>query len=313
MGNYRIGVLLSAYNGEKYIETQVESIMNQDDIDHITLLIRNDGSKDNTGKILKKLQNKYSNLVVIEGHNIGLTASFFELLDIAVNQYDFDYYSFSDQDDYWLQDKLQSAVNFLKKEDGETPVLYGCRSMIVDENLNTTGMMTQEKKKKISFFNAAIQNIVIGHNQVINKKLAEILLNKRPDFSKIYSQDLWIENVASVVGKIVFENTPHTYYRMHNNNELGYGKSKFERVFGHLKRLKKKESQKMSYQLKYFTDCFFDNLSSIEKHEMQSFFNNQVNIFKRMNYIKNSRLYRQSDGETRSFKILYLMGSYNIH
>ena len=88
-----IAVLLSAYNGEKYIAKQIESIEKQTVNRDITLIIRNDGSTDNTFNILDQLSKKYPNIIVINGKNIGLIRSFFTLLQIAVNKYDFDYYN----------------------------------------------------------------------------------------------------------------------------------------------------------------------------------------------------------------------------
>lgn len=312
MQNYRIGVLLSAYNGDKYIAQQIESIMKQKNRDHITLLVRNDGSTDKTGKILKKLENKYDNLRVINGPNIGLVASFFELLKTGLNEYNFDYYSFSDQDDYWLEDKLQTAVNYIEKESNNIPVLYGCRSIVVDDNLNKTEFVTQAKECRITFYNTAIQNIVIGHNQVLNKKLAEVLVKHHQGYDNIYSQDLWIENVAAVTGKIIFDNTPHTLYRMHGHNQLGYGKGKLDRVLGHLIRLKKKEPQKMAKQLDDFVESYKDFISDEEKNEIKLFLCSQHNIKTRIDYIRRTKLYRQTAKETIQFKILYVLGAYCI-
>lgn len=312
MKDYKIGVLLSAYNGEKYITQQVQSIMKQNIASNITLLIRNDGSTDHTSQILNGLKEKYSNLIVMEGKNIGLIASFFKLLETAVKEYDFDYYSFSDQDDYWLKDKLETAVSYLSASAQNKPLLYGCRSMIVDENLKPTGFMTQAKEKNITFYNTAIQNIVIGHNQVLNKKLAQILLKQKPDFKRIYSQDLWITNVAAVTGSIIFDNTPHTYYRMHGDNQLGYGKGTIDRIYSHIVRLRKKESHKMALQLNYFCKCLNTFLSNDEKREMLLFFSSQYSLRRRYRYIRSSQLYRQNPKETRLFKILYLLKQYNV-
>lgn len=312
MKDYKIGVLLSAYNGEKYIAQQVQSIMNQNNVSNITLLIRNDGSTDHTSQILDELKEKYSNLIVIEGKNIGLTASFFALLDMAVKEYNFDYYSFCDQDDYWLEDKLERAVKFLQADNRNVPILYGCRSKVVNENLEPTGFLTQSQLQDITFYNTAIQNIVIGHNQVLNKRMAQVLIEHKPDFEQIYSQDLWITNVAAVMGKIHFDNTAHTFYRMHGKNALGYGKNKLDRLYGHLKRLRKNESKKMAYQLSYFTKMFNDYLTSDEKNEMVLFFDSQVNFKKRFSYIKKTKLYRQENKENILFKVLYLTGAYDI-
>lgn len=312
MKDYKIGVLLSAYNGEKYITQQVQSIMKQNNASNITLLIRNDGSTDHTSQILNGLKEKYSNLIVMEGKNIGLIASFFKLLETAVKEYDFDYYSFSDQDDYWLEDKLERAVKFLQANNQDIPILYGCRSKVVDENLKPTGFSTQAQLQDITFYNTAIQNIVIGHNQVLNKKMAQVLIDHKPDFKQLYSQDLWVTNVAAVMGKILFDNTAHTFYRMHGKNELGYGKSKIDRIKGHLKRLHKNESKKMAYQLNYFTKLFKNYLTLEEKQEITLFFNSQKSFQKRISYIRKTKLYRQGKQENILFKILYSIGGYNI-
>lgn len=313
MQNYRIGVLLSAYNGEKYIAQQIESIMKQSIVKHITLLVRNDGSTDNTDLILKKLEAKYPNMIVINGTNIGLIASFFKLLDIAVKEYNFDYYSFSDQDDYWMKDKLEKSVKFLFNEkQKDIPLLYGCRSFIVNDDLKKTGFITQAKERKITFYNTAIQNIVIGHNQVLNKELAEVLIKNNKELTKVYSQDLWITNVAAVSGKIIFDNTPHTLYRMHGHNELGYGKGKLDRLRGHLIRLKKKEPKKMTMQLMHFVKCYNKYLSPDEKDEVRHFIEMQKNVHSRIKYARKTKLYRQTTNETRSFKLLYVVGNYNV-
>lgn len=312
MQNYRIGVLLSAYNGDKYIAQQIESIMKQKNRDHITLLVRNDGSTDKTSEILEKLKNKYNNLRVISGPNIGLVSSFFELLKIGITEYNFDYYSFCDQDDYWLEDKLQVAVNYLEKESKDVPVLYGCRSLIVDDSLEKTGFITQAQKRKLTFYNTAIQNIVIGHNQVLNKKLAEIIVTHTLRLDNIYSQDLWISTVASVTGKVIFDDQPHTLYRMHSNNQLGYGKGKTQWIIDHINRLKQQESNKIAKQLKYFVKCYFSFLSLEEKEEMKKFFNSQHTLMNRIIYATHTRLYRQKQSETQIFKLLYILGFYNL-
>ena len=75
---YKVAVLLSAYNGEKYIEEQIHSIFNQEDC-QIFLYVRDDGSIDKTTEILEKLQKLYD-LNIIRGKNVGWKKSFFDLL-----------------------------------------------------------------------------------------------------------------------------------------------------------------------------------------------------------------------------------------
>lgn len=308
----KVAVLLSAYNGEKYIAKQVESIEKQTISDDITLIIRNDGSTDNTLNILQNLAKKYSNIMLINGKNIGLIRSFFTLLEFAVKKYEFEFYAFSDQDDYWQKNKLESAIGRLDHEKRDIPLLYGCTSIIVDEDLKPTGFKTQTQKKDITFFNSAIQNIIPGHNQVLNQKLATLLVDQPVNYSKIYSQDLWITNVAAVMGKIVFDNNPHTLYRMHGNNELGYGTSRFNRIISHLKRLNKKESKKIAMQLNYFYECYKTALTVEQRKKLENFFESQKKLKDRIKYTNKMRLYRQNDKETFLLKTLYLFKQYNI-
>ena len=112
MNTNRIAVLLSAYNGEQYIEDQVRSILNQESIDSLTIIVRNDGSKDGTVDILQKLRKEQNNIEILDEQNIGFAASFLRLLEYAYNK-GYDYYAFSDQDDYWLPEKLSIAIKAL--------------------------------------------------------------------------------------------------------------------------------------------------------------------------------------------------------
>ena len=100
-----VTVFMSTYNGEKYLEQQIESILHQEHV-KVKLFIRDDGSKDNTIKILRKYS-KLSNIHVIYGDNIGYAKSFLKIIEN--NEYT-SYYSFSDQDDIWLPNKLHEAI-----------------------------------------------------------------------------------------------------------------------------------------------------------------------------------------------------------
>ena len=81
-----VQILLSSYNGEKYISRQIDSILRQKDVE-IHLLIRDDGSTDGTRAIIKEYEKKYpANVEVILGENMGWKKSFFTLLHLPGNQ-----------------------------------------------------------------------------------------------------------------------------------------------------------------------------------------------------------------------------------
>lgn len=309
MTDYRIAVLLSAYNGEKYIEKQIESILKQENAEAITLIVRNDGSKDRTLDILREIQKDHSNVEIINGPNLGLVASFFKLLNCAVER-EFDFYSFCDQDDYWLPEKLTVAVNAINGE--KEACMYAACSKLTDGDLVETGSITQTQCREITFYNAAIQNFCPGHNQVMNHKMAEVVMRHTKVGPAIYSQDLWITNIASLTGKIIFDNTPHVLYRQHTNNQLSYGKSRIGWVKDHINRLKKSEGKKFSVQLKYFAECFDEYLNDEQRKELEHYFSSLSSFSKRLEYIFRTKLYRQKPVETLLFKLIYLFGGYNI-
>ncbi|MBQ3549259.1 MAG: glycosyltransferase [Oscillospiraceae bacterium] len=302
-----VAVLLSAYNGENYIEEQIESIFHQKGIENITLIVRNDGSEDGTREVLKRLQERHADMIVIDGPNIGLVASFFELLRYAAEG-SYAFYALCDHDDYWLPEKLVSAVNALEGKEG--PWMYGACSMLADEELQTSGGCTQRKLREISFYNAAIQNFCPGHNQVLNRALLDILLRHTKESPAIYSHDMWITQAAAVTGNIFFDDTPRVLYRQHTRNQLSYGLGSIGWIKAHMKRLKKGEGSRITLQLGYFAECFGDYLDSDQRKEVEAFLALQKSLIKRIRYIFSTKMYRQKRVETLLFKLIYLLGGY---
>ena len=125
----KVQILMSTYNGERYLAEQLDSIFRQT-WPNIEVLVRDDGSKDATLEILNEYQKKHANLYVFPGTNEGLTRSFLEL----IQKCDADYVAFSDQDDYWLENKIEVAVERLAEFDG--PALYCSNQILVDQDLN---------------------------------------------------------------------------------------------------------------------------------------------------------------------------------
>ena len=81
MEERKVAILLSTYNGEKYVKEQIDSFLNQT-YKNVEIIVRDDGSKDSTVKILKEYQNNYNNIKLTVGKNLGFIKSFFELLKL---------------------------------------------------------------------------------------------------------------------------------------------------------------------------------------------------------------------------------------
>jgi len=132
----KVNVLLSAYNGEKYIKEQIDSILAQS-WENIDIYVRDDGSSDGTAAILKEYES--AGKIKLElGKNVGFIKSFFWLV---VNSGDADYYAYSDQDDSWNSDKIKMAVEKLEEEVSsedmcKLPVLYFSNYDFYDDDMN---------------------------------------------------------------------------------------------------------------------------------------------------------------------------------
>lgn len=135
-------VLMSVYNGEFYLQEQIDSVLEQKDID-VHLLIRDDGSSDNSVNIIKMNAYKDSRVRLIEGENIGCTKSFMALCKEALScAVKYDFYSFCDQDDIWFENKLVKSVSVLSSFDSHAPCLYMATSIATDEKLNDLHIKT---------------------------------------------------------------------------------------------------------------------------------------------------------------------------
>ena len=89
VSNRKCLVLLSTYNGEKYIREQIDSLIEQKGI-QLDILIRDDGSRDKTVEIIEMIQSKYKNSIrLYKGKNIGIHNSFAQLIELAPDGYDF--------------------------------------------------------------------------------------------------------------------------------------------------------------------------------------------------------------------------------
>ena len=308
MGNEKIAVLLSAYNGEEYLHTQIDSILDQQVDCDLSLIVRDDGSSDGTAAIIKKDYNR-PDVTLIAGENVGFVKSFMELLTYAhENLSEYDYFALSDQDDRWDADKLQVAVDKIRKDGRKTPLLYGCLSRLTDNQLNPY-KQTDRSGRVITFFNSIIQNFLPGHTYVMNRALLELVFDGDPE--KIYAHDHFILNAAVLSNGLIYDETSHADYRQHEGNTLGATNNLFAWLIKNFNRLKRGDGEKQLVQTHYICEKFSSLMKENEEREMERFFNSRKNLFSRVKYIGKTKLYRQKSSENLVFKIHYILGGYN--
>lgn len=210
-------VLLSAYNGDKYIKEQIESILNQAGV-NVKLLIRNDGGdpEEKTRNIIREYALKDDRVSLIEGENLGCARSFWTLLQVASPA---DYYAFADQDDVWLPDKLKAATDFLKKFDNTLPQLYCGSVKIVDSELKLISRATVGGKAYATKFPLPfVKSVAPGCTFVFNEKARAICAKYHGDLE---IHDWMLTKIISVFGEVHFDDKAYMLYRQHGNNEIG--------------------------------------------------------------------------------------------
>ncbi len=227
MKKSRVDIVLPTFNGEKYIENQIKSILNQS-YDNWRLLIRDDNSRDQTFKIILKYQNMYPDRIVIisnqEG-NLGVTNNVIKILKSASSKY----VMLCDQDDIWFFDKIKILVKCIKKKeiDGKPePVLVYSDSVIVDADLKVISESFHRYSKldyrKKYFTNILQTNIMQGASCIFNHELVKYInLPNIKRMNKDIYHDWWIALIACAFGKIYCYRKPLMYYRQHETNVLG--------------------------------------------------------------------------------------------
>lgn len=298
---------MSTYNGEKYLPEQIDSILHQKFDGKLALLIRDDGSTDGTCELLMEYREKYPDIISTEfGDNIGYNASFFWLIQHAAKS---DYYSISDQDDIWFEDKISVAVKTLESEnaDASTPLMYASTSLLY-KNGSVIGT-TRKKKRPFTIFNTIHQCICPGHTIVFNDNLRQLLMCDF-DYSRMFVYDSWICNCAVIYGSVVFDQNSHALYRQHDENQLGSGKGAFSKAFSSYKKARRGLGRKSARQICYLLSFYEKEIRKIKGSKVLFEFCKNMNFFNRLSYVFRCKLYRQSRLETVLFRLAYLFGFY---
>lgn len=221
----KIAVMLSSYNGEKYIEEQIESILSQEKV-KVYLYIRDDGSTDGTKKILEKYTDN-TNIIIEFGENLGFQRSFMQIVGKIQNQYD--YYAFADQDDYWKKEKLLEAVKILEKNRGTE--LYTSALDVVDEFLQHQYYNEFSKLRK-SFGSAISRQRLAGCTMVFTPKILEMTKEFPIDeYYTIFSHDAIVYYLTLLSGNnVYFDKKSFISFRRHKGTITEHGKGFIKRV-----------------------------------------------------------------------------------
>lgn len=220
----RVDIVVATYNGQEYLQQQLDSLMAQS-VKNVRVIIGDDGSFDNTLNVVEGFANQYSErinrLPPVKG-GMGASPNFSRLL-LAT---DAPYVFLCDQDDVWDEDKISVSLKCIRELEAQhgtdMPILVHTDLRVVDQNLETLSdsffMFQRLDAQAASLKQLLVQNMVTGCTVVVNRAL----LNKAlpiPDSAIMH--DWWLALVAAGFGKIGFVDRATMSYRQHGANTIG--------------------------------------------------------------------------------------------
>jgi glycosyltransferase involved in cell wall biosynthesis len=213
----RISVVMATYNGAKFLEEQIESILAQS-ITPSEFIVCDDHSTDGTSEILQKFAQKGCLQYFINPERIGLVGNFKRAVSYTAKE---NYIALSDQDDLWLPDKLEKSIELLEKiQKTDKPSMVYTDLLLVDENnslLNPSFFSVLGSHKYQHCLETLLfGNFVLGCTVLMNSSMRSFF-EDIPE-SKYYNHDAWITMIGFSFGQIGCINSPTVRYRKHQQN-----------------------------------------------------------------------------------------------
>jgi rhamnosyltransferase len=213
---------LCTYNGEKYIVEQVKSILSQKDIE-ITLLVYDDNSNDKTIPLIRQLFDPRVSINVNKFNSGSPALNFVNSIKDLDEEYliRFDYFSLSDQDDIWLENKTIEGINLIKENNGR---LYASNLTIWDNKAQTKKILKKDfKQTKYDYF---FEGASAGCTYIIS---TDLIVNFKKDIAKIdfsswkyLSHDWLLYFYARYKNEnVIIDSNSYILYRIHDSNVHG--------------------------------------------------------------------------------------------
>lgn len=221
-----VAICMATYNGEQYLSDQIESILHQT-YKNWVLFIRDDASSDRTLEIIRRYTVAYPDKIVqiTDASVSGGSAqkNFAAVLSWVSHHYAFEFFMFSDQDDVWLDNKIEISLQTLQQEAVyDQPLLIHTDLKVVDKNLHVLGDSFFDYRSLdpsvTDLRHLLVQNNVTGCTMLWNKTLNDLLVFQS---DAIAMHDWWIALTASAFGRIICLREPTILYRQHGGNTVG--------------------------------------------------------------------------------------------
>jgi glycosyltransferase involved in cell wall biosynthesis len=300
-----IAILLCTYQGERFLEEQLNSFINQT-FTNWRLFVSDDNSNDKTVNILSNFKKSYGEQrFIFLGPQKGFAANFFSLT--GYEEIIADFYAWSDQDDIWRKHKLMRALKWLETQPKNRPAVFCSRTCLVDKHNKIIGFSPLFEKPK-TFKNALVQNVGGGNTMVFNQKARDLFLKVEREHEIISHDWLMYQIVTACGGEVFYDYSPLVRYRQHNSNVVGQNntwKARYKRFGMILKGHYRYWNHQNTEVLKSLK---FDLTPSNYKTLQMWITLRQSSLIKRIYLLRKSGIYRQTFFENITLYLAAFLG-----
>ena len=315
MNIFTISVAICLFNGEKYLQEQLDSISNQSRLPD-ELIVCDDNSTDRTLSIVEKYSEStpFPVRIVRNKTNIGSTRNFEKVICLCEG----DIISLSDQDDVWHYDKLK-LIEEVFNSSTQVGVIFS-NGNIVNEDLSPLGYTLWDKyyfgkRRKRMFSNGKALQVLLKNNVVTGATMAfrSSLRDKLLPLSPLWVHDSWIALLSSIISDIKFIDKELIEYRQHEDQQIGGIKNnmieqmaisksvkdynvqirQYEKIIEHINKYK--------YELRHYSvSKISDKIMHLNNRQDMYKCNVMLRIVKCINELVSGRYHKYSNGY-RSF------------
>lgn len=263
----KIDILLATYNGSEYLAAQLRSLQNQTLTDW-TLLVHDDGSTDDTIDIVERFASTDKRIRLVDDgmkfHNCAL--NFMHLLTVS----DAPFCIFCDQDDIWLENKLQVMHDAIAAKDNRKPQAVYSNSYVYNPISNdisgTASLCHPTTLKDVLFMNAGIQGCAL----MFNAKLRNICCTVPP---VVAMHDHVLTMGAAAFGELSYIDMRLMLYRRHPETVTGdTAKNKTQRIGKFFDPHKTVVDAKHYNAIRSFADTYSNYITASDKALLADFF-----------------------------------------
>ncbi|MBA3239079.1 MAG: glycosyltransferase family 2 protein [Parachlamydiaceae bacterium] len=286
----RVAILVAVYNGEKYLDQLINSLLKQDH-GNIEIHIRDNCSTDSTPALLQKWQKRFPLKIRLHQseENVGVIGNFGALLENS----NAPYIAFCDCDDFWLPNKISKTLAKMreleKKYGAHTPLLVHTDLIVADENLKLIDpsfwqfsyLNTHDRCQKLPCL--LVQNQVTGCTMLINRALKEVAV---PIPLDCVMHDWWIALVAACFGAI--DNIPQStlLYRQHSSNDTGAKPYGIRSYLKHHRKRRKVMKERKTEQVRLLIERYGTQLSGQKRVLLEAYLGMQkASIPRKLGYM----------------------------